>query len=316
MPGSETAMALGHGLESRSRDFLNVPVKINSLPYGLPTIPNSRLELSNYDLRQSKPHHSVAVGGTFDHLHIGHKLLLTFTIFLASPRPSTSPRKITIGITTDNLLANKKHASVLESWETRQQRTAEFIESILFFGPPSLLPQIKREEFINNPGPNGKIVRHVYTPVKKHNTRNSTEDTDDEESPIEINYTSINDPFGPTITDEDISALVISAETRKGGDAVNEKRREKGWKDLEVFEVDVLDTSPGVDEDDEDDDDDDDDGKKNNEKAEEKKMKKEKIAAEGFQSKISSTEIRRRIVELEAAEGGGGGGGRGGKEKL
>ena len=95
------------------------------------------------------------------------------------------------------------------------------------------------------------------------------------ESSVVINYTLITDPFGPTITDPDISAIVVSAETRGGGKAVNDKRKEKGWKELEVFEVGVLDATPSQDE-----------------EADEK-------VKDGFADKISSTEIRRRIVEME-----------------
>jgi phosphopantetheine adenylyltransferase len=58
---------------------------------------------------------------------------------------------------------------------------------------------------------------------------------------LALKHTEIQDPFGPTITDEQISALIISAETRSGGNAVNEKREARGWSALEVFEVDVLD---------------------------------------------------------------------------
>ena len=56
-----------------------------------------------------REHTSVAVGGTFDHLHIGHKLLLTATALALSP--TKSDRKITIGITGDELLVNKKFAA-------------------------------------------------------------------------------------------------------------------------------------------------------------------------------------------------------------
>ena len=136
---------------------------------------------------------------------------------------------------------------------------------------------MRKDEFIDNPGPNGKVVRVTYTPSSSMSiTRPPGEEAT--ESQIVINYTSISDPFGPTITDPDISALVISAETRAGGKAVNDKRREKGWKELEVFEVDVLDASPG-------------DGEE-----------EEREVREGFESKISSTEIRRRMVEIEEKE--------------
>lgn len=245
---------------------------ITPLPSGPSVTYPTPSDVSNpLPITHGRAHHSIAVGGTFDHLHIGHKLLLTFTLFLASPTPSTKARKITIGITTDQLLENKKHASVLEEWDVRQARTAEFVESILCFTTPSGLASMKKEEFIDEPGPNGKVVRHIYTPLP---SSTSTAQPHEAESSITINYTSISDPFGPTTTDQDISALVISAETRAGGDAVNQKRREKGWAELEVFEVDVLDASP-------------------------QDSQEETKAKEGFADKISSTEIRRRMVEIE-----------------
>lgn len=229
------------------------------------------LSPSTTNVSSDRSHFSVAVGGTFDHLHLGHKLLLTGTIFVAHPTiPASSTssiphRKITIGITGDALLTSKKHASVLESWSARQQRCQAFVESILVFHPnPSSLRSVTETD---EERPNGKVVAVTYTPPPS--------DGPTAQTPITINYTQIQDPFGPTITEEDITALVLTAETRKGGQAVNEKRREKGWKELEVFEVGVLDASPG-------------DGEEG-----EGKVK------EGFESKISSTEIRRRMLELQ-----------------
>lgn len=243
---------------------------VHRLPGG-PAITHS--ENSQSSFQEDAPvttHKSVAVGGTFDHLHIGHKLLLTATILAAEPStPSSSstsakgPRHITVGITGDELLVNKKYGSVVESWERRQQRTAEFVESILAFHPD--VASIRRTEYIDEPGPNGRIVRVTYA--------------DD----ISIDYAQISDPFGPTITDEAISALVISGETRAGGKAVNDKRREKGWKKLEVFEVDVLDAGVGL------------DGEEGKEGETAGERKEEKHS---FESKISSTEIRRRLQEM------------------
>ncbi|RVX72324.1 hypothetical protein B0A52_04529 [Exophiala mesophila] len=232
----------------------------------------------NYDQNQSQPsnslvpdgpvtaHASVAVGGTFDHLHIGHKLLLTCTILAADPQ--ASPRLITCGITGDELLVNKKYGSVVESWHDRQVRTAQFVESILAFHPD--VSSIRKTEYLDNPGPNGKVVRVTYSTLPTDSTSNDS---------ITINYTQLSDPYGPTITDQAISAIVISAETRAGGKAVNDKRQDKDWKPLEVFEVDVLDAGSI------DDAPSDADAGHSLEK--------------GFADKISSTEIRRRLVELQ-----------------
>ena len=210
--------------------------------------------------QNSRKHTRVAVGGTFDHLHIGHKLLLSATIFIAQPGPKD--REITVGITGDELLVNKKHASVLESWDVRQQRSAEFVESILIFHPD--IPSIRKVEHIDEPGPNGKVVKVTYSPSGASGN-------------VTINYVRISDPFGPTITDESISALIISAETRAGGKAVNDRRNEKGWASLEVFEVDVLDAGS----------------------VDETEGQTPTAVKTGFESKISSTEIRRRLATGE-----------------
>ncbi|ORY19699.1 pantetheine-phosphate adenylyltransferase family protein [Clohesyomyces aquaticus] len=198
-----------------------------------------------------KNHTSVAVGGTFDHLHIGHKLLLTMFAFVLGRTPSAEdgkhPRSLTIGITGDELLKNKKFAEYLESWRERQQATHDFLSSMIHLGQPDD-GRIHTEEKTDS-GPNGHAV-HVTYP-----------------SNLVVKYVEIWDPFGPTITDESISALVISGETRSGGKAVNDKRQEKGWGPLDVFEVDVLDAD------------------------EEDKLD------ETFQSKLSSTEIRRMCSE-------------------
>ena len=210
-----------------------------------------------------RPHTSIAVGGTFDHLHIGHKLLLTATALLAEPRGSrrnsTQTVLLTIGISGDDLLTHKKFAEEMECWDERQQKVADFLESVIVFSSPRNLS--RKVESVSKPGPNGRYVRAMF------------------DSSITINYVQILDPYGPTITDENISALVLSHETRSGGKAINEKRLEKGWRPLEVFEIGVLDVSRSGDD-----------------------QKDSDTATAAFESKISSTEIRRRIHEKRHSE--------------
>lgn len=205
-------------------------------------------------LVSSVPHHVTIVGGTFDHLHAGHKLLLTATALLLQPRTSATQtqRRLIVGITGDALLKNKKYAEYVSSWKQRQEGVVDFLLSILSFTRSSPDEAISTHSF-DEPGLHG---RAVHTKI--------------EACSLTIECVEIQDPFGPTITDESVTALVVSAETRSGGKAVNDKRLEKGWKALEVFEVEVLDAQ------------DVEEGSSN---------------VEDFSSKISSTEIRRRLAE-------------------
>jgi len=227
-------------------------VSVSRVRGGIVKVETSTERSSSLDTSVPAVHHrSVAVGGTFDHLHIGHKLLLSMFAFVLDTRQASeqNPSSLTVGITGDALLKNKKFAEQLESWKRRQESTHDFLSTIMYFGR-SDDARVKVQE-INEPGPNGHAV-HVMYPG------------------LTIKYVEIWDPFGPTITDEDITALALSLETRGGGAAVNDKRKENGWDPLEVFEVAVLDAS------------------------------EEDSLDESFQSKLSSTEIRRRRHERTA----------------
>lgn len=205
-----------------------------------------------------KCHYSVAVGGTFDHLHIGHKLLLTMTasLVVSGAISANAPKRaITIGITGDRLLQSKKFADELQDWYARQVGVERFLLGILKMLLPSEI--LKSNQKISSVDSGARMVRNEF------------------ESGLVINYVEIFDPFGPTIIDESISALVISRETRAGGKAVNQKRQEMGWSLLEVFEVDVLDADDGID----------------------SRLQQN----EDFKGKISSTDIRRRLHERSAA---------------
>ncbi|KAH0553459.1 hypothetical protein GP486_006472 [Trichoglossum hirsutum] len=201
-----------------------------------------------------KMHYSVVVGGTFDHLHAGHKLLLTMTALLLEPSgPPGQQRRITVGIARDELLKNKKFAEFLESWEDRQKSVSDFLLALLDFSPPETAPPAIYQA--TRPELNERVVYAKLDPT------------------LEIKSVAFSDLFGPTITDESLSALVVSGESRGGGQAVNVRRGELGWSALEVFEVDVLEAGEPE------------DGGR---------------ARENFDGKISSTELRRRWSERAA----------------
>jgi len=64
----------------------------------------------------------VGLGGTFDHLHEGHKFLLKTALSISE--------FIEIGLTSQELLKNKQYYSKLEDYETREENLKTYISSI------------------------------------------------------------------------------------------------------------------------------------------------------------------------------------------
>lgn len=124
-----------------------------------------------------------AVGGTFDHLHDGHRILLTISAFL------TKDSQI-IGITGPELLKNKSYAEFMEDFNKRKTN----VENFLHFVKPNL----------------------------------------------RLNIHEINDVCGPTTQIKDIQGLILSKESLKGGEFVNNSRVEKNWSPLQLVIIDVI----------------------------------------------------------------------------
>lgn len=66
---------------------------------------------------------TVAVGGTFDRLHAGHRLLLAATALVATER-------IFVGVTSDKLLASKKNKDLLEPYEAREAAAVNYMKAV------------------------------------------------------------------------------------------------------------------------------------------------------------------------------------------
>ncbi|XP_026114267.1 bifunctional coenzyme A synthase [Carassius auratus] len=50
----------------------------------------------------------------------------------------------------------------------------------------------------------------------------------------------LSEPFGPSISDPELQCIVVSEETRNGGEAVNRKRAENGLAELVLYEIQLL----------------------------------------------------------------------------
>lgn len=120
----------------------------------------------------------IAVGGSFDHLHNGHRKLLNAAAVLCQ-------KQLTIGISGKSLLINKRHAELIDSFNMRKRKVLEFLA------------------YVN--------------------------------SDLDINAVRIEDPYGPTITDSSLEAIVVSSETILGGFKINSLRSQKGWNRLVIL---------------------------------------------------------------------------------
>lgn len=158
----------------------------------------------------------VCLGGTFDHLHPGHKLLLHATTLLLDVPDKESDETCTVivGISGDELLVNKKNSEQLQAWDERAQNVLVFLSTVLEYRADGSIPPTASE-----------LDELVAT---------------FEDGKIKVRCVKIHDGFGPTITEEDMDVLVVSGETVSGGKAINDRRVEKSWKPLEVYTIDVL----------------------------------------------------------------------------
>ncbi|KXS20725.1 Nucleotidylyl transferase [Gonapodya prolifera JEL478] len=132
-----TTLEAVFGLES---DIANVTSRIPShvgLHHVSPTSANlaSEGEVSEISEQTSSgplAYDHVVNGGTFDHLHAGHKILLTMSAWLAR-------KDLTVGMIDNSLLASKRGATVMEPVHLRSSRVISFLRALRrdldFFAP-------------------------------------------------------------------------------------------------------------------------------------------------------------------------------------
>ena len=121
----------------------------------------------------------VAVGGTFDSLHRGHKILLR-TAFRAGDR-------VLVGLSRNGFARKLRKGHRVDRYPRRRRELASFL---------------KRE---------GLAGRSKIVPL--------------------------DDPYGPTIENSTVQALVVSRATKKMADKINLIRKRRGLKPLTVVSI-------------------------------------------------------------------------------
>jgi pantetheine-phosphate adenylyltransferase len=129
-----------------------------------------------------KEFRKVAVGGTFDELHRGHKVLLTKAFEIGE--------RVLIGLTSDVLAAKMNKPHVTASYEERLDALEAFLADL---GLRS----------------RAEVVR-------------------------------LDDPYGSSIRDSCIQALVVSEETKPAAFTINERREKAGLPLLKVVTVSMV----------------------------------------------------------------------------
>ncbi|XP_071568849.1 bifunctional coenzyme A synthase isoform X2 [Temnothorax nylanderi] len=137
---------------------------------------------TEHDVQNVKTYKNVVLGGTFDRLHNGHKILLSEAVLRCT-------EKLTVGVTDTNLITGKILWELIQPCTQRIKEVKEFLEDV--------------------------------------------------DSSITYNVVPINDMYGPTKEDPTLEMIVVSQETKRGGDKVNELRAQKNLSKLDIYTVEL-----------------------------------------------------------------------------
>ena len=129
-----------------------------------------------------KKFRKVAVGGTFDELHKGHKILLIKAFEVGE--------KVLIGLCADEFVKKMGKPHLTASYEARLKELEAFLKKSSLVDKAEIVP--------------------------------------------------LNDPYGNTLTDKCIEALVVSEETEKIAIKINQKRSEAQLPPLTIVTISMV----------------------------------------------------------------------------
>ena len=110
-------------------------------------------------------YNSVAVGGTFDGMHYGHRKLLSLAVSSVQPRTG----KLLIGVTQDEMLKSKSFRELIPPLEERIRGVREFVEN-LAPGMKNRMRVVPIEDAYGPPGSSDKTLNDFDALVLSHET--------------------------------------------------------------------------------------------------------------------------------------------------
>jgi len=125
---------------------------------------------------------AVAVGGTFDEFHKGHRALLMRAFEVGD--------RVLIGLSSDEFARELRKPHEVASYEERLEDLKEFL---------------KKHEFLDR-----------------------------------VQIVTLHDPYGVTLSEGCVEAIVVSRETEPVAREINEKRRVKGLQPLSVVVISMV----------------------------------------------------------------------------
>ncbi|WFD06633.1 Elongator subunit elp2 [Malassezia vespertilionis] len=120
---ASTRASMVQGIYTVDNDAFRVPAASVALVSSVPAtaVAAGSMTLSQVTTSHEFPREAtVALGGTFDHIHIGHKLLLSISALCTTTR-------LIVGVTATELLASKKHRAYVEPIAKRLASVRHFL---------------------------------------------------------------------------------------------------------------------------------------------------------------------------------------------
>jgi cytidyltransferase-like protein len=129
-----------------------------------------------------KEFRKVAVGGTFDELHRGHKVLLLKAFEISE--------RVLIGLCSDEFVNKLGKPHTTATYDERLTEVQSFLGNLGVSERAEIIP--------------------------------------------------LNNPFGPTVTDKCIEAVVVSEETKTTANKINEQRQKNGLNPLRIITINMV----------------------------------------------------------------------------